>query len=587
MRQAKYIETFNRSGGCITAFSPGHPFDARTGGVESDDEGMDRNAPRTVCVPTPAEGGLLVAMTADLHSNELRDYINLVPNGEDEIPERISLAAEGSLPGDIDLLIFAGDLGCSFNEELRDSGAFEDRQSSREDPKDTDTRHLRRWGTVLAALLGRHPKLQVVVVAGNHDGLLCTQRDCLTCGSLCAPGRHRWPLPPLPPLPRAANVVHNVSAAAAAAASVAASFKPEAGKNDLPVTSGRDRISPEVLAVLEEGLPAGALQRLHWLDHSYVDLDFGPCSLPPATPPPPPPPISSSNASEASFQLTPAAPEVAAAMGGECFEPWGVGRECRHHDGRDATGSGSFVVEAQPSSKSSSRNEPGGCGTKAGGKLDDDDGDGRVRGAGGVGCGVVSAPGCRRRRLRVFGSAWTPRYRHGGGDSHFTHCASHGQADCAFWERHWSKLEDAASATFNSASSSSSSSSSQNSSSDTSSSPPQLPPWILVTHGPPLERLDFVGKGALPVGDRHLMRRLSKMAFGESRAGTATATTASNGFGGGGAGSNETPLHPHNRAPLAHIFGHVHAQQHLEEREEGPRFVADSRHGKRTQDSVK
>jgi hypothetical protein len=111
-QRAEYIDAFHRSNGNITAFSPGHPFDPRAGGVESDDEGMDRSAPRTVRIATPIDG-LLIAMTADLHSNELRNYIDLPNYEKGDMPKRrISLAEQGSLPLDTDLFIFAGDLGC-------------------------------------------------------------------------------------------------------------------------------------------------------------------------------------------------------------------------------------------------------------------------------------------------------------------------------------------------------------------------------------------------------------------------------------------------------------------------------------------
>jgi hypothetical protein len=99
-------------------------------------------------------------------------------------------------------------------------------------------------------------------------------------------------------------------------------------------------------------------------------------------------------------------------------------------------------------------------------------------------------------------------------------------------------------------------------------------PWLLVSHGPPLERLDFVGKGSLPVGDRHLLRQLVAMALGGPRTDTTLDATLE------ASSVSAPPLSRRvNRAPLLHAFGHVHAQQHVEEAPAGPRFLADSRLG--------
>ena len=67
---ASYVMRFLDSPGSIKAISPGHGF--KPGDLpESDDENMDRAAPRFVHVALP-DGGIRVAATADLHSNEVR-----------------------------------------------------------------------------------------------------------------------------------------------------------------------------------------------------------------------------------------------------------------------------------------------------------------------------------------------------------------------------------------------------------------------------------------------------------------------------------------------------------------------------------
>ena len=69
--------------------------------------------------------------------------------------------------------------------------------------------------------------------------------------------------------------------------------------------------------------------------------------------------------------------------------------------------------------------------------------------------------------MRVFGSAWTPQF-HPGGDQHFTSPAT--EAHGAFWRAKWAALDEAA---------------------DTL---PDERPFILMTHGPPHQRLDRVRK---------------------------------------------------------------------------------------------
>ena len=76
------------------------------------------------------------------------------------------------------------------------------------------------------------------MVAGNHDGLLCSQEDCISCTTLCVAGRKRWPL---------SNTREK-----------------------------RFSLNPDVLRTVfrNDTLSENERRRLHNLDHSYVDIEF-------------------------------------------------------------------------------------------------------------------------------------------------------------------------------------------------------------------------------------------------------------------------------------------------------------------------
>jgi|AntAceMinimDraft_5_1070358.scaffolds.fasta_scaffold20140_2 hypothetical protein len=92
----------------------------------------------------------------------------------------------------------------------------------------------------------------------------------------------------------------------------------------------------------------------------------------------------------------------------------------------------------------------------------------------------------------------------------------------------------------------------------------------------------------MAVGDRFLMTQLSSMADGLNPPGVSVlvgsayvAASATNGVG-----VPPTPTTTskglslrRNRAPVLHVFGHVHAQQSAEEPAAGPRFCADGTTG--------
>ena len=98
-------------------------------------------------------------------------------------------------------------LRLELDEELaeEDVGAWED-QSSRSrnttsrSARETDCVHIDRWNECILKLLSHIPQLVTVICPGNHDGLLCCDRECPSCGDLPkvkgfgAPGRKRWPI---------------------------------------------------------------------------------------------------------------------------------------------------------------------------------------------------------------------------------------------------------------------------------------------------------------------------------------------------------------------------------------------------------
>ena len=96
--------------------------------------------------------------------------------------------------------------------------------------------------------------------------------------------------------------------------------------------------------------------------------------------------------------------------------------------------------------------------------------------------------------------------------------ACEGTKDDLWWKHHWSVLDEAAKTDL---------------------------ALILLTHGPPLHRLDGIKAGRQAVGDRNLMWQLQSMS------------------------------HP----PVLHVFGHVHAKQFLEETDVGPRLMSDRVNG--------
>ena len=197
---AKYISKFD---GFAKAITHGQPFFE----VEQPDS-SDEEEDRSRFAVLPINSGISIVCTADLHGNAHMAYIELLGGRKTTVgnavagePQRISLADQGSLPADTDILCIAGDIGASCSEELSQGTAdFDQTTSAHEDPKATDKRTLGRWRDMLSALLREHPAMHICCVAGNHDGLCCSDPRCRTCvNTSCRNSRHRWPLGMRPP----------------------------------------------------------------------------------------------------------------------------------------------------------------------------------------------------------------------------------------------------------------------------------------------------------------------------------------------------------------------------------------------------
>ena len=119
-----------------------------------------------------------VVATADLHRHHDEKYI---------AGDTLSLAEwfESDLsPGQIDVMLFAGDLGLEMACESTSS------------PHTTNvSTTLASWHKLLRRLLAAKPNMHVVIVGGNHDGLLCRDDDCLACAHYTRHGQadRAWP----------------------------------------------------------------------------------------------------------------------------------------------------------------------------------------------------------------------------------------------------------------------------------------------------------------------------------------------------------------------------------------------------------
>lgn len=129
-----------------------------------------------------------VVATADLHRHHDDKYIN---NDSQSLADWF----EQSAPDDVDLALFAGDVGLELNSELPNTSRGIDRPATgaRVTPRENDGLTVASWAGLLRRMLRARPRMHVVLVAGNHDGLLCADDECLACLHLrrCV-GADRW-----------------------------------------------------------------------------------------------------------------------------------------------------------------------------------------------------------------------------------------------------------------------------------------------------------------------------------------------------------------------------------------------------------
>ena len=109
-----------------------------------------------------------VVATADLHRHHEDRYI-------DHDSKNLAEWFASDAPAHVDVVLFAGDLGLELSTELSGRSRGKDRPASgaRETPHEQDARTVATWNRLLRAMLAARPGVHVVIIAGNHDGLLC------------------------------------------------------------------------------------------------------------------------------------------------------------------------------------------------------------------------------------------------------------------------------------------------------------------------------------------------------------------------------------------------------------------------------
>lgn len=133
------------------------------------------------------------ACFADLHRHQW-DEAYFVGDGEDR--RRVDTAEwfRAHAPPDIDLAIFAGDLGLEQNDELAtETGRGIDRRATgvKETGYQKELASVEAWATLFRDIIDARPRCHVVVIGGNHDGLLCDDDLCDCCGAMDRVS-HRW-----------------------------------------------------------------------------------------------------------------------------------------------------------------------------------------------------------------------------------------------------------------------------------------------------------------------------------------------------------------------------------------------------------
>ena len=166
----------------VEAWKACHDWDGEP--EETDDE--DEDSP---VVRISAEGDTVrVVAMGDLHRHHNDKSIFV---GAGAARRRVTLAEwfDVAAPDDVGLVIFAGDLGLEQNDELaRETGRGIDRRARGvlETGEQKERASVDEWAALFEAITAARPRCHVVVIGGNHDGLLCDDDDCVSCKLLDA-----------------------------------------------------------------------------------------------------------------------------------------------------------------------------------------------------------------------------------------------------------------------------------------------------------------------------------------------------------------------------------------------------------------
>ena len=135
------------------------------------------------------------ACFADLHRHQW-DKAYFVGEGEDR--RRVDTAEwfRDHAPADIGLAIFAGDLGLEQNDELAtESGQVRGpdirAKGIDETGHEKELASVEAWATLFRDIIDARPRCHIIVIGGNHDGLLCDDDLCDSCGAMDRVA-HRW-----------------------------------------------------------------------------------------------------------------------------------------------------------------------------------------------------------------------------------------------------------------------------------------------------------------------------------------------------------------------------------------------------------
>lgn len=115
-------------------------------------------------LPRAGCGVITVVATADLHRHHEEHYL---ANNSLNLAEWFESSQS---PAHVDLAVFAGDLGLELEAE-----------STSKSHTRSEVETLASWRGLLARMLASKPAMHVIIVGGNHDGLLCADDKCLAC----------------------------------------------------------------------------------------------------------------------------------------------------------------------------------------------------------------------------------------------------------------------------------------------------------------------------------------------------------------------------------------------------------------------